>query len=129
MVSKLLKRLANRSGSSSGGGGPLAEQTPAEQTPAEQTAELKTAEFECLGRLGPPTSPPASPLPSAWVRMYVWRRDRGKCVRCGSQERVWFDYIIPLWEGGSITEQNIRLLCELCRRDKSASRWRKRGRA
>ena len=100
MVSKLLKRLANRSASSSGEGGPLAEQTPA-----------------------------ADPLPSAWVRMYVWRRDRGACVRCGSQERVWFDYIIPLWEGGSITEQNIQLLCEACLRDKSASRWRKRWRA
>ena len=138
MVSKLLKRLANRSASSSGEGGPLAEQTaeqtPADQTaelqPAEQTAELQTAELESLSLKSPSRpGPPASPLPSAWVRMHVWRRDRGGCVRCGSRARVWFDYIVPIWEGGSITEQNIQLLCEACRRDKSASRWRKRWRA
>jgi HNH endonuclease len=129
MVSKLLKRLANRSASSSGEGGPLAEQT-AEQTAELQTAELETAELESLSlkSLSRP-GPPASPLPSAWVRMHVWRRDRGGCVRCGSRARVWFDYIVPIWEGGSITEQNIQLLCEACRRDKSASRWRKRWRA
>jgi 5-methylcytosine-specific restriction endonuclease McrA len=68
-------------------------------------------------------------LPSAWMRMYVWRRDHGKCVRCGTQERVWFDYIVPIWEGGSSIEQNIRLLCEPCSRDKSVSRRRKRWRA
>ena len=139
MVSKLLKRLANRSAPSSGEGGPLAEQTLAEQTLAEQTAELETAELQTAeleslslkspSRAGPPASPPAKPLPSAWVRMYVWRRDRGRCVRCDSRERVWFDYIVPVWEGGSIAEQNIQLLCEACSRDKSASRWRKRGRA
>ena len=129
MVSKLLKRLANRSASSSGEGGPLAEQT-AEQTSAEQTAELQTAELESLSLKRPSlTGPPASPLPSAWVRMYVWRRDGGRCVRCGTQEGVWFDHVVPVWEGGSLAEQNIRLLCELCRRDKSACRWRKRGRA
>jgi hypothetical protein len=129
MVSKLLKRLANRSASSSAEGGPPAEQTPAEQTAELQTAELESPSLKSPSRAGPPASQPAKPLPSAWVRMYVWRRDRGRCVRCGSRARVWFDYIVPIWEGGSITEQNIQLLCEACSRDKSASRWRKRWRA
>ncbi len=39
-----------------------------------------------LRALGGP-GPTGNPLPSAWVRMYVWRRDRGRCVRCGGQER------------------------------------------
>jgi hypothetical protein len=148
MVSKLLKRLANRSASSSGEGGPLAEQTaeqtaaeqtaaeqtaelqPAEQTAELQTAELQTAELESLSLKSPSRpGPPASPLPSAWVRMHVWRRDRGGCVRCGSRERVWFDHVVPPWEGGAITEENIRLLCESCRRYEGASGWGKRRRA
>jgi hypothetical protein len=55
-------------------------------------------------------------LPSAWVKLYVWRRDHGTCVRCGGQEGVWFDYIVPLWEGGVITDQNLRLMCQGCKR-------------
>ena len=75
-----------------------------------------------MGPIGPP-------LPSAWVRMYVWRRDHGRCVRCEGQEGVWFDYIVPVWEGGGNTEQNIQLLCEPCRRCSTGAsvgkkRWR-----
>jgi HNH endonuclease len=110
MVPKLLKRLANRSASVNGDGGPLAEQRPGLESRSRS------------GRAG-------DPLPSAWMRMYVWRRDHGKCVRCGTQERVWFDYIVPIWEGGSSIEQNIRLLCEPCSRDKSVTRRGKRWRA
>jgi 5-methylcytosine-specific restriction endonuclease McrA len=58
--------------------------------------------------------------------MYVWRRDGGRCVRCGTQEGVWFDHVVPVWEGGSLAEQNIRLLCEHCRREKRSSRRRMR---
>jgi 5-methylcytosine-specific restriction endonuclease McrA len=64
---------------------------------------------------------PREPLPAAWVRMHVWWRDQGRCVRCGSQEKLWFDYIIPQSKGGGNTEDNIRLLCEGCKRRSS---WR-----
>jgi 5-methylcytosine-specific restriction endonuclease McrA len=57
-----------------------------------------------------------TPLPSSWVKLYVWRRDHGLCVRCGGQENVWFDYIVPVWEGGSITEENLQLMCRGCKR-------------
>jgi HNH endonuclease len=33
---------------------------------------------------------------------------------------VWFDYIVPVWEGGSITEQNLRLMCQGCKRRESS---------
>lgn len=48
------------------------------------------------------------------VRLFVWRRDKGRCVRCGSRERLEFDHIIPVVAGGSNTERNIQLLCEPC---------------
>jgi 5-methylcytosine-specific restriction endonuclease McrA len=47
--------------------------------------------------------------------------DNGKCVRCVSNERLEFDHIIPVSEGGSNTERNIQLLCEPCNRAKAAT--------
>ena len=55
------------------------------------------------------------------VRLFVWRRDEGKCVKCGSQEKLEFDHIIPVADGGSNTERNIQLLCEQCNRQKGKS--------
>lgn len=49
----------------------------------------------------------------------VWRRDQGKCVSCGSQEKLEFDRIIPFSKGGSNTYRNVQLLCESCNRLKS----------
>jgi hypothetical protein len=111
MVPKLLRRLARRSTSTSGGDETLAGQMPG---------------IERQDRSGPVRNP----LPSAWVRMHVWRRDHGRCVLCGGQEGVWFDYIVPVWEGGSNNERNIRLMCEPCTRySKGASARRRRWRS
>jgi 5-methylcytosine-specific restriction endonuclease McrA len=52
------------------------------------------------------------------VRLFVWQRDEGRCVRCGSNLRLEFDHIIPVVENGSNTERNIQLLCETCNRQK-----------
>ncbi len=56
----------------------------------------------------------------AQVRREVWRRDEGRCVDCGSRERLEFDHIIPVIEGGSNTARNIELRCESCNRSKGA---------
>lgn len=53
------------------------------------------------------------------VRIFVWKRDGGRCVKCGSQENLEFDHIIPVSKGGSNTARNIQLLCETCNRMKS----------
>jgi hypothetical protein len=46
------------------------------------------------------------------VKLEVWRRDKGRCVRCGSDENLHFDHIIPYSKGGSsLTAENIQLLC------------------
>jgi hypothetical protein len=55
------------------------------------------------------------------VQKNVWLRDQGKCVQCGSKERLEYDHIIPASKGGSNTERNIQLLCEACNRKKSAT--------
>jgi len=52
------------------------------------------------------------------VKIFVWKRDGGKCVKCGSIENLEYDHIIPFSKGGSNTERNIQLLCEKCNREK-----------
>jgi len=51
----------------------------------------------------------------------VWRRDGGRCVRCGSNDELAFDHIIPLSMGGSSSARNVQLLCEPCERAKQAT--------
>ena len=53
------------------------------------------------------------------VKQFVWQRDKGRCVKCSSQEKLEFDHIIPFSKGGSNTERNLQLLCERCNREKS----------
>ena len=46
------------------------------------------------------------------VKLEVWKRDKGRCVICGSKENLHFDHIIPYSKGGSsLTASNIQLLC------------------
>ena len=46
------------------------------------------------------------------VKLAVWKRDRGRCVVCGSTENLHFDHIIPFSRGGSsLVAENIQLLC------------------
>jgi hypothetical protein len=60
------------------------------------------------------------PIPEN-VRREVWRRDHGRCVDCGSRERLEYDHIVPVSRGGSNTARNIELRCESCNRRKAAS--------
>lgn len=53
------------------------------------------------------------------VKDKVWRRDQGRCVDCGSQERLEFDHIIPFARGGANSYRNVQLLCEGCNRAKA----------
>jgi len=46
------------------------------------------------------------------VKLEVWKRDSGKCAKCGAIEDLHFDHIIPWSKGGSSTSaENIQLLC------------------
>jgi len=46
------------------------------------------------------------------VKIEVWKRDKGRCVKCGSQDNLHFDHIIPYSKGGSsLVAENIQILC------------------
>jgi hypothetical protein len=46
------------------------------------------------------------------VKIEVWKRDAGKCIRCGSRDNLHFDHDIPYSLGGSSkVSKNIQLLC------------------
>ena len=49
-------------------------------------------------------------IPSS-VKAEVWKRDGGKCRKCGSTKNLHFDHIIPFSKGGSsLVTENIQLL-------------------
>ena len=60
-------------------------------------------------------------IPSS-VKAEVWKRDKGKCVICGSTTNLHFDHIIPFSKGGSsLVSENIQLMCakhNIAKRDK-----------
>jgi hypothetical protein len=50
-------------------------------------------------------------IPSS-VKLVVWKRDGGKCIKCGTTTDLHFDHIIPWSRGGSSNDPaNIQLLC------------------
>lgn len=56
------------------------------------------------------------------VKLEVWKRDKGVCTKCGSNDNLHFDHILPYSKGGtSLNAKNIQLLCarhNLQKRDK-----------
>ena len=55
------------------------------------------------------------------VKLEVWKRDKGKCVTCGSSDNLHFDHILPFSRGGtSLKAENIQLLCARHNLTKSA---------
>ena len=58
----------------------------------------------------------------ASVKLQVWKRDKGRCVVCGSRDNLHFDHVIPYSKGGSsLVAENIQVLCarhNLAKRDK-----------
>ncbi len=56
------------------------------------------------------------------VKLAVWKRDKGQCVKCQSKDNLHFDHDLPFSKGGtSLMVENIQLLCarhNLEKRDK-----------
>jgi hypothetical protein len=54
------------------------------------------------------------------VKIEVWKRDKGECVKCGSKENLHFDHDLPFSKGGtSLTAMNVKILCMKCNLHKS----------
>lgn len=50
-------------------------------------------------------------IPTA-VKLAVWKRDHGACVKCGARDELHFDHDLPWSKGGtSMNEGNVQLLC------------------
>jgi hypothetical protein len=77
----------------------------------EKEAESKAKEEIDTSRLIP-----------ASVKLEVWKRDKGRCVKCGKTDNLHFDHVIPYSKGGSsLVAENIQLLCarhNIAKRDK-----------
>jgi len=55
------------------------------------------------------------------IKQLVWQRDKGCCVKCGSQTELQFDHIIPFSVGGASAPENLQILCGSCNRNKKTS--------
>lgn len=79
-----------------------------------QVFQFKLAAVEGEEDLSVPVprhSQPRRVIPTP-VKLEVWKRDGGRCVKCGAAEDLHFDHIIPWSKGGSsTTSENIQLLC------------------
>lgn len=53
------------------------------------------------------------------LRYEVWKRDKGRCLQCGSQRNVQVDHIKPVALGGLSQIENLRLLCFHCNQRQS----------
>ena len=50
-------------------------------------------------------------IPTA-IKLFVWKRDGGKCVMCEATDELHFDHDLPWSKGGtSMTPANVQLLC------------------
>jgi hypothetical protein len=78
----------------------------------EQVANFESIERNLNG------SSHRRPIPDD-VKLLVWSRDGGACVKCGASKDLHFDHIIPYSRGGSDEAENIQLLCRACNLVKS----------
>jgi 5-methylcytosine-specific restriction endonuclease McrA len=77
----------------------------------------QVANYEAIENNGTPGFQ-RRPIPDD-VRLLVWTRDGGACVKCSATGELHFDHIIPVSRGGSNYADNIQLLCRTCNLAKS----------
>src|SRR5262245_20842000 len=98
----------------------------------ERSGQRKVFKFKLLAVEGeedfsvaPSTTPERRRVIPARVKLEVWQRDGGRCVRCGAVDELHFDHVLPYSRGGtSLVAENVQLLCarhNLEKRDKIAS--------
>jgi 5-methylcytosine-specific restriction endonuclease McrA len=96
----------------------LLEATQFDAIRVKEDLECRQAKVKISRTAANPQQRRREPIPPA-VRREVWRRDGGKCADCGSREKLEYDHIIPVSQGGANTVRNIELRCERCNRRKA----------
>lgn len=84
----------------------------------EHDGKRQVFKFKLVAIEGDEDSAPPKPnlthrriIPTA-VKIEVWKRDGGKCVKCGATDELHFDHDLPYSKGGtSLRAENIQLLC------------------
>jgi hypothetical protein len=54
------------------------------------------------------------------TKRIVWKRDKGRCCECRSDQNIEYDHKVPVSKGGNSESDNIQLLCRTCNRRKRA---------
>lgn len=54
-------------------------------------------------------------------RKQCFDRDKNKCVKCGSTDRLTADHVVPKSMGGQDCLRNLQTLCYLCNESKGAA--------
>jgi hypothetical protein len=91
---------------------------------SRQVFKFKMTAVEEETQVSSPLTTPPQPrrlIPTP-IKLEVWKRDHGRCVKCGATDELHFDHIIPFSRGGtSLTADNIQLLCARHNLEKSDS--------
>lgn len=67
---------------------------------------------EAGGTTAPADTPEQTRLIPSTIKLEVWKRDAGRCVRCRRTDNLHFDHIIPYSRGGSsLIAENVQILC------------------
>jgi hypothetical protein len=57
------------------------------------------------------------------LRNDVYDRDGRKCLKCGAEENLCIDHIMPFCRGGKTEFDNLQTLCQPCNQRKKAAIW------
>lgn len=55
------------------------------------------------------------------LRFYIYERDGYRCRKCGSENNLEIDHIIPISKGGKSTPNNLQTLCHKCNYEKGSA--------
>ena len=84
---------------------------------------LEAAGYDSQGtRESTALSATASRQIPSWIKLEVYKRDKGQCVICSATDNLHFDHDFPFSKGGtSILPENVRILCARHNLSKSAN--------
>jgi hypothetical protein len=74
-------------------------------------AQREVAHAKAIVAAGTFSQQPARTAISDAVKLFVFQRDGGRCVRCGKNVDLQFDHVTPVSLGGASTPENVQILC------------------